>query len=344
MELAGAHLDRHRRHEALSARLAELSDDGLGALLAESGAWRTNIHGNQSGAIEIDGAKVFVKKLALTELEAANPSSTANMFDLPLFYHYGVGSSGFGVWRELDACLRASAWALSGEGPHFPLVHHWRVLRRPAPAPPTPGYLARLERGMTFWEQAQAIRARLEAIRAATSSIVLFMEHAPDTLQAWLEARTADQPLDTEAEAAILRIYNQWRAAAAFMNDRGMLHFDLHRENLLTDGERVYVADFGLAICEDFDLAPAERAFFETHRRYDRCYVDRAFTEWLAPEADPRAVLAPALLAQLEQCAPVATLFGAFLDALINGSKSTPYPASELEAALAAQSADSAPG
>ena len=43
-----------------------------------------------------------------------------------------------------------------------------------------------------------------------------------------------------------------------------MLHFDLHRHNVLTDGEQLYVADFGLAICADFDLAPAERAFFES--------------------------------------------------------------------------------
>ena len=150
MELAGAHLDRHRRHEALSARLAELSDDGLGALLAESGAWRTNIHGNQSGAIP---RSVMAPRSSSRNspsprrLEAANPSSTANLFDLPLFYHYGVGSSGFGVWRELDACLRASAWALSGEGPHFPQVHHWRRCcagpRLPRPRPDiSPGWNA----------------------------------------------------------------------------------------------------------------------------------------------------------------------------------------------------------
>ena len=65
------------------------------------------------------------------------------------------------------------------------------------------------------------------------------------------------------------------------MNARGMLHFDLHRANLLTDGAQIYVSDYGLALCADFDLAPAERAFFEAHRLYDRGYVDWAFGEWL---------------------------------------------------------------
>src|SRR5580698_8393929 len=105
MDLAGGHLDqRQRRFEALSTRLAALHDDELGALVAESGSGRLNIHGNQSRPVELDGTKVFVKKLALTDLEAANAGSTADLFELPLFYHYGVGSSGFGAWRELSAC------------------------------------------------------------------------------------------------------------------------------------------------------------------------------------------------------------------------------------------------
>src|SRR5688500_16800232 len=91
---ASAHLDRRRRtHDTLAARLAALSDEDLAALLAERASWRAHVHGNQSSLIEVDGVQVFVKKITLTDLEqiAGNEGSTANLFDLPMFYHYGVG-------------------------------------------------------------------------------------------------------------------------------------------------------------------------------------------------------------------------------------------------------------
>jgi hypothetical protein len=157
-------------------------------------------------------------------------------------------------------------------------------------------------------------------------------------LHQWLKDRLADEPPEAGLETAIQRVYDQWRDTASFMNERGMLHFDLNANNVLTDGERLYVADFGLALCSDFDLSPAERAFFATHVLYDRCYVNWAFVEWLTREAMPPPVLTPALSALADRCAPVADNFGAFLNALSEDGKTTPYPASKLEAAISAQS------
>jgi len=338
MGFATAQLDdRRRAYDLLATLLAARSDDHLAALLAETGSWRTNIHGNQSGVIDVGGAKVFIKKIALTDLErtAKNEAATANLFDLPLFYHYGVISAGFGAWRELRAYLAASAWALSGECPHFPLLYHWRVLPRGAAPALSAEQLARIQQGVDHWERSEAVRARLEAIFAASASIVLFLEYVPETLHSWRRRRLTDGRLDAALEATILRIHDQWRGAADFMNDRGMLHFDLNQYNVLTDGEQAYAADFGLALCADFDLSPAERVFFETHRRYDLCYVNWASVEWLAPKAEP-PVLTPALCALVERCAPVANIFGTFLSTLSEVSKTTPFPASELEVALAA--------
>jgi hypothetical protein len=122
------------------------------------------------------------------------------------------------------------------------------------------------------------------------------------------------------------------------MNGRSMLHFDLNSENVLTDGERLYVTDFGLALCSNFDLSPAERAFFEAHRLYDRAYVDWVFVEWLTRHAEPPHVLTPGLGPLIDRCGPVADIFGTFLNALRQDSKATPYPASKLAAAIAAQS------
>lgn len=339
MTSPSAHLDNRRRtFDRLSARLQALSDDDLaGALAAEPTSWRYSVHGSQSGVIELDGAKIFVKQISLTDLERRpeNEGSTANLFDLPLFYQYGVGSAGFGAWRELKAYLKASDWVLSGEGPHFPLAYHWRVLPRTS-HPLSAEQLAWLDRAPDYWGGSDAVRARLAAISGASSSIVLFLEHVPQMLHTWLADRLAGEPPAAGVEAAILRAHEQLDGTAAFMNDRGMLHFDLHDFNVLTDGEQVYAADFGLAICADFELSPAERDFFETHRLYDRGYVAWGLLEWLAAKGEPR-VQTPALNALVARCAPAADTLRRFFGRLREEAKTTPYPAAELQAALSAQ-------
>ena len=99
MNLASAHLvHRRRTYDGLAARLAALSDDQLAAVLAdETVTWRASVHGSLCGGIDVDGTKVFVKNISLTNLErtAENQGSTANLFELPLYYQYGVGSAGF---------------------------------------------------------------------------------------------------------------------------------------------------------------------------------------------------------------------------------------------------------
>ncbi len=328
---ADERLDQRRRaHHALATRLAGMSDAALAALLT---APAPSLNGNGAEVIEVDGAKVFVKKIALTDLERSADAerATANLFNLPLFCRYELG---FGAWRELSACLRASAWALSGECVLFPLVHHWRVLPR-TPTPPTAELEARLQRALDYWDRSEAIAARVEALWGASASLVLFLEYVPKMLLVWLADRSGAERPDAAMETAILRFHDEWRRAAAFMNERGMLHFDLHRANLLTDGAQIYVADYGLALCADFDLAPAEREFLEAHRLYDRGYVDWAFGEWLR-RAEPPLVMTPALEARLESVAPVADVFARFINSLNNVSNTTPFPAAEMEAALAA--------
>ena len=97
------HLDQRRRtHDRLATLLCALSDEQLVTALADQAVtWRASVHGSQCGVIDVDGVKVFVKRISLTDLEraAGNEGSTANLFDLPLHYQYGVGSAGFGAWR-----------------------------------------------------------------------------------------------------------------------------------------------------------------------------------------------------------------------------------------------------
>lgn len=340
-------LDRRRRKaDALAKRLGAMSDEALAALVAPGAAqWR--VSWGASGAIEVDGQAVFVKKISLSDLERRpeNHRSTANLFDLPLFYQYGVGSAGFGAWRELGALTTASEWALSGACEHFPLVYHWRVLPRSAPAL-TPAWRHSVQDMVAYWNGSDAVRARLEGMFNATAAVVVFLEHAPHDLAGWLSRKLTGGRFAGGVEADIHRAIGQIRDATAFMNERGMLHFDLHAYNLLSDGEQVLVGDFGLALSDQFDLSREERNFFETHRQYDRAYVDWAIAQWLSLRPFPPfawlaelpnwPVRPPALQAETDYRRPVADIIGAFF-AKLRENKTTPYPAAELAAAIAAQ-------
>ena len=46
--------------------------------------------------VKVSGKKIFVKSIPLTDLEHRNLFSTKNLYNLPLFYNYGVGSAGMG--------------------------------------------------------------------------------------------------------------------------------------------------------------------------------------------------------------------------------------------------------
>ncbi|SCD64898.1 hypothetical protein GA0115240_117923 [Streptomyces sp. DvalAA-14] len=107
MEPAAAFPDLSRgtrlaAHGAVSTSLARLSDRALGELLDAAVPLGAGI-GGKSARLEVAGTPLFVKRVPLTDLERrpAHQGSTANLFELPLFCHYGTGGPGFGVWREL---------------------------------------------------------------------------------------------------------------------------------------------------------------------------------------------------------------------------------------------------
>jgi len=130
---------------------------------------------------------------------------------------------------------------------------------------------------------------------------------------------------------------------------RGLLHLDAHFDNLLTDGHRLYFADLGLATCARFDLSPAEAAFFQRHRSYDRCYTVTHLARWLvntlcgttpaqcdeilrhcAATGRPPGGLPGPAAAIVARHAPVAVVMTRFFRQLQTVSKTTPYPVVEI--------------
>jgi hypothetical protein len=227
---------------------------------------------------------------------------------------------------------------LSGRFPGFPLLHHWRVL--PDPEPSLPEELADVERNVAYWSTG---REHIEALRTASASLTLFMELLPHTLHDWLSAQLRTDDADT----ACALVEQGLEAVTAFLREHQLAHFDVHFRNVLTDGQQLYLADYGLALSPRFRLAADERDFYERHRHYDRAYALSYLVHWLVvdlygygrdergdfiracadgkrPEGIPRA--AATLISRYAQ---LGVTVGDFNLRLERESRLTPYPTAE---------------
>lgn len=331
-------------HAAVSTSLALRSDRGLREWVDTGTPLGSGI-GGTTVLLEVEGVPVFVKRVRLTDLERRpeHGHSTANLFGLPAFCHYGVGtigSPGFGAWRELAVHTMTTNWVVAGEYEGFPLMYHWRVL--PDSGRPLPEELADVDRAVAYWDGGSGIRRRIEALEQSTASLVLFLEYIPQNLHDWLGVQIGAG--DEAAERACAMVDGELEAGVSFMNARGLLHFDAHFENILTDGRRLFFADYGLALSSRFELAEDEADFFGRHRAYDRCHTVTHLVNWLAaalyghgPEEREAFVRACArgslpkgvpasIAALLVRHAPVAATMGDFYRAFQQESRATPHP------------------
>jgi hypothetical protein len=310
---------RLARDDKIATALAEAPDD----LLAGARPLGTGI-GGSTWLLRVAGEPVFVKRIALTAVELANPRSTADLYGLPPWSHYGVGSAGGGAWRELEAHLMASAWVRGGECGNFPLLHHWRVL------PGLPRPRTDIERDVAFWHGDAGVRRRLEALAGSTTDLVLFLEYLPHSLAEWTGD---DLPLEADL-----------RHITEFLAGQGVQHFDAHFANIVTDGARLYLTDFGLTVSPRFELSGAEAEFLAEHADHDRAHVltqlvnrvVRGLGEWPDPRArndfirDCAAGAVPHPAPLLRRYAPLAAVVNDFYYALHAEDRRTPYPAAEI--------------
>ncbi|MFB7214346.1 protein kinase family protein [Streptomyces sp. NPDC056255] len=332
----------------MSTRLSLLSDHRLREIVAAAAPLGSGI-GGRSAELDINGTRVFVKRIPLTdtELRPENVRSTANVFELPMFYQYGVGSAGFGAWRELAVHTMTTNWVLGDEYAGFPLMYHWRVL----PDSPPEGFtdeFGGLEGAVAHWEGSPAVRDRLEAIGRSSYSLVVFLEHVPHTLAGWL-ADHRESAVPGGGDGLPFRwVEEALMSGTAFMSSRGLVHFDAHFANILTDGRRLYFADFGLALSSRFDLSAGESNFLSDHLAYDHCYTAshllqyhlldgvRGDTErevflhdWIAGRRPDH--LPPEITAIIDRHARSTVVVDSFFRRLLTESKQTPFPAAEIE-------------
>jgi hypothetical protein len=259
---------RNTRHEHVSAQLAALDDTDLAALVAAGRTIGTGVGGTTT-VIDTDDIPVFVKRIPLTEPELARPLGTANLFDLPMFCQYGINSPGFNAWRELAANLVVTDAVLAGETESFPLLHHWRVLPG---RPPVAAEYADIDAAVAALDGSPAVRARLAALAAAPASLVLCWEYLPYPAPDWLRTDPAGKAETVE---------DQLCGIVTALRDNDLLHMDGHFGNLRSDGERLYLTDFGLATSPRFELSPAEREFAGRNATHDAQYAAMRLVNWL---------------------------------------------------------------
>ncbi len=351
------HRERIARFAHLSTELALQSDDQLTQLVDGAEQLASGI-GGTTLTFALAGHKVFAKRIRLTDLELhpAHQMSTANLFDLPTFCQRNVGSAGFGAWRELVANVMTTGWVLAQQLESFPLMYHWRVLGGAASpsAAPRPVEWTDVERMTSYWGDSDAMRARLVALANAKSSLMIFLEYVPWTLGTWLERQFDSQ--QESMESALAMVERGLTVDIPLMNSLGLLHGDAHFGNILTDGQRLYFADLGLATSARFALSTDELSYLHHNASLDRCYVLAKWVNWLfhafapAVESQPdrfelvRAAargqgvrqLVPGMPSNVAEIirrhAPIATIINDFYVKLHSDDRRTPYPHDQIEA------------
>lgn len=263
-------MDRTQNYSSLSEKLARLSDKGLMDLIEDATPLHTGIDG-KSFDFTFDDIRIFLKKIPLSaiEMKPENTKSTANLFNLPMFCQYGLGAPGFTSWRELYANQLATKWVLGNECEHFSILYHWRILPASPAKPMNEIQKETLEKQIQFWGDSSAVRNRFAAISNPESEICLFLEFVPQTLLSWLKGQHK-LGVDIFSDAVAFADSNL-NLTIAFMKDHGLIHFDTHFENIMTDGQRLYFNDFGLVLGFDFDLNEEEMEFARRHQNYDQC-------------------------------------------------------------------------
>jgi hypothetical protein len=173
--------ERRKRYFRLSTRFASVSDRELLSHL-EKLPHTTGWGRNQ--VMNVDHSKVFVKRIPVTDREMDNLHSTRNLYRLPTYYNYGVGSAGFGVFREIFSHVKTTNWVLDGVIENFPLTYHHRIV--PCSAPPDRVSDAEIDRYIKYWNGSKEIGQFRRDRSNAKFEVLVFLEHFPNIVAPWL--------------------------------------------------------------------------------------------------------------------------------------------------------------
>jgi hypothetical protein len=246
--------DRKKRYFRLSSQLAQLDNTQLLNLFNDtepSMGWGIN------HTVQVENSAVFVKRVPITDVEYHNLLSTKNISNLPTYYNYGIGSAGFGVFRELMTHIKTTHWVMDGAIDTFPLMYHYRII-------PFAGWrvdvdMVQHQNYVKYWGDNANIGNYVLGRTKANYELVLCLEYIPHALAAWLSEHQG------QCQQPLVDLFQ----TIDFLRKQGVVHFDAHFNNVLTDGDRAYLTDFGLVLDRSFALSEEEEDFFTQHIFYD---------------------------------------------------------------------------
>jgi hypothetical protein len=256
---------RRKKYFHLSSQIAQLDNAQLLSLFDNSESNDSSACWGRNYTITLGEFQVFVKLVPVTKIEFDNLFSTKNLYNVPTYCNYGLGSTGFGVFRELVTHIKTTNWVLAGEIATFPLMYHYRII-------PFSGKRADVDKEhyksyIEYWGNSENAGKYLLDRANAKYELVMFLEYIPHVLETWLllNPDKLQQSLD------------ELRTTIDFLRMKRIIHFDSHFRNVITDGEQIYLSDFGLVLDKSFALTKAEESFFEQNKCYDYGEVLRNF-------------------------------------------------------------------
>jgi hypothetical protein len=208
--------------------------------------------------VDVDGTNVFMKTIPITKTDLDRMYDTSNIHNLPMYYHYGVGSAGFGCWRELAFHLKASDWVVHNQCPHFPIVYHYRIVEEQTVASAFQTHPIR-KQSFEYWGSNENIERYLQNRASTNHFIVLCLEYFPLTMRA-----------TTIIQDNVCWYLKQIDTILSFLAQQEVIHFDAHLGNLVTDTTILVLTDFGLVLDKACRLSQPEISFFHRNGNYDK--------------------------------------------------------------------------
>lgn len=245
---------RRSTYLKMNTFLSQLDNEQLGAIFKKDKGQRG---WGMNHVLKFGRAKVFAKRIVITDLEYENLFSTRNFYRLPMYYNYGVGSAGLGVFRELIALIKTTNLVLAGEVEEIPLLYHYRILPFGGEHPKVDK--KRHAQYVKYWNNNKQVgQYRLDRAKAKYE-LAMFCEYIPHELGGWFNKNSDRGEM----------VINSMKNAINCLVKNGIIHFDVHWGNIMTDGNRAYLADFGLVQDKSFNLTKRELQFYKDNKYYD---------------------------------------------------------------------------
>ena len=253
---------RKNKYNTLNEKLSYLSNNSI-KMMIRPDKNDENIKWGLTKIFDFNKQKIFIKAIPIAKLFAKdeNHLNSANLYKLPAFYHYGIGSAGINPWRELLLHIKTTNYVLTDKFHNFPILYHYRVVEDDNNDNIKSGLTEKL---LNRWDNNKNIIKYLKDRSKSKYKIVLFLEYIPYVGRQYL----------LEKPDFIKPFHEATKKIVTFMNKNGILHCDSHLANyIIDDKENVYITDFGLSLDKEFDLDKGEKRFMKMNKKLDVFYT-----------------------------------------------------------------------